>query len=94
MFPKSKRKQDKELINYIKSLPCVVCGNRPVDPDHIGTKGAGHGDEEWNLWPLDRVHHIEKHAIGLSQFVIRYPHLKKILIDTGWELINGKWFHK
>lgn len=93
VFPKNKRIVDEELLKSYHSKPCVVCGKIPSDPDHIGTKGAGNGDEETNIWSLCRIHHIEKHHGGLNKFVLKYPQLKDILILKGWKYDDylGRW---
>ena len=33
----------RERVEFVQSLPCIVCGRRPCDNAHIGTKGAGAG---------------------------------------------------
>ena len=84
-YPKNKRAKNPKLLQAIRQLPCVACGKAgPSDPDHIGTKGAGHGDADNNLWPLCRMDHRMKHDKGLSYFVGFYPHLVQILKNKGW----------
>lgn len=80
-FPKPKRPKDKKLLDYIKTLGCVVCGLWPSDPDHILSKGAGGGDVPSNLWPLCRRHHTERHAIGFKTFVSKYPKAEAYLVQ-------------
>lgn len=72
MLPKAKRTQSKKNLSVIKSLPCFVCDRRPTDADHIKSKGAGGGDDLNNLNALCRQHHVERHSIGLKQFLNRY----------------------
>lgn len=71
-FPKPKRKTDKKFLATFKAMPCLVCGGRPSDPDHIVTRGAGGGDVQGNVWPLCRPHHSERHRRGLTWFIWKY----------------------
>lgn len=76
-------------ISFIKSLPCFVCGlEGPSDPAHLRSRGAGGGDELWNLIPLCRGDHSEQHLIGLKSFVKKY-HLP-INWDSGWPKVIDK----
>lgn len=63
----------KSDIDYVRSLPCRVCGDLPSEPDHIKTRGAGGGDDIDNLQPLCREHHQERHTIGIKTFMNKYP---------------------
>lgn len=51
---------------------CSICGDGPVDVDHVKTRGSGGGDNLSNLNPLCRDHHIERHAIGGKSFYLQY----------------------
>ena len=69
----------KSYIKYIKSIPCLVCGHRPVDPDHLSHRGsAGKGKTitgtilDYSCVPLCRIHHSERHSSGLKKFQERY----------------------
>ena len=50
-----------------------------TDLDHVKTRGAGGGDEEGNLMPLCRKHHVERHKIGVQSMAKKYKHYKKWL---------------
>lgn len=69
---KKKRIVDRGLLDFIKTLKCVVCSDTPCDPDHITTRGAGGDDIARNVWPLCRSHHNERGQIGLPAFVRKY----------------------
>lgn len=69
---KTKRFVSKKNLAMIRALPCFVCGGRPCDADHLSSRGAGGGDELANLQALCRLHHIERHQIGIKSFVTRY----------------------
>lgn len=64
--PKKKRIVDPKLLAAIRLMPCLICDARPVDPDHITTRGAGGGDTYDNVWPLCRFHHQVRHAKGIG----------------------------
>lgn len=84
MIEKPKRKKDKKLLKGFHDKPCVVCARVPSDPDHIRTRGAGGHDSEANLWPLCRIHHVERHAIGLTLFCKRYYKAHLELLARGF----------
>jgi hypothetical protein len=73
---KPKRIVDLELISYVKTLPCIACGERGGDAHHVTTVGAGGNDLPDNLIPLDRKHHSEWHSIGPSRMVEKYPSIR------------------
>ena len=63
----------KDYIKYIKSQFCGVCGTSPVDPDHLETIGMGNSRKKPSLKdlscvPLCRVHHTERHQLGIKRF--------------------------
>lgn len=86
MIPKPKRKKNKKLLKEYHDKPCLVCERTPSDPDHIRTRGAGGHDEESNIWPLCRIHHVERHAIGLALFCKRYYRAMMELKNRGIEI--------
>jgi 5-methylcytosine-specific restriction endonuclease McrA len=54
-------------------MACEVCGRPgPNDAAHIRSKGAGGGDELWNLMTLCRKDHQIQHAMGIESFVEKY----------------------
>lgn len=68
-------------------MPCVVCGLDPIDIDHIKTRGAGGSDDWWNIWELCRLHHTQRHALGLPHFALKHhPRTTKALDDRGWKV--------
>jgi hypothetical protein len=71
----------KDYITYIKSQPCIVCGQSPVDPDHlqargmggIGKKGTITGTTlDFSCIPLCREHHSERGNTTLKEFQEKY----------------------
>lgn len=77
------KQKNQDFLNFIKTLPCLVCRAVPSDPDHITTRGAGGGDYPENVWPLCRAHHNERHAIGIKSLVEKYPSLEDWLRRAG-----------
>ena len=66
---------------------CQAC-NRYTDVDraHIKTRGAGAGWEDWEYIYLCRTDHILQGQIGWYKFINKYPHLKRILKNKGWDI--------
>ena len=67
---------------------CLVCSAQKVDLDHIKTRGAGGSDDEWNLQPLCRLHHAERHRIGLTSFAMKYQQVRNYLYGNGWTIVD------
>lgn len=56
--------RNKAYTDWVKSLPCCVCGKQSDDPHHIIQAGyGGKGTKASDLWtiPLCREHHDELH---------------------------------
>lgn len=67
----------------LKQKRCVICG-RKADIDHFDTVGMGRNREKivhvgLHIMTLCRVHHTERHKIGVLDFVQRY-HLRPIKV--------------
>lgn len=67
------RKKDEPHLDFIRGLPCVICGKRPADPAHIrapyrplAKPETGMGEKSDDKWttPLCREHHDEQHKAG------------------------------
>lgn len=92
-IPKPRREVNRKLLDAIKRLPCCVCGSMEiVDPSHIKSKGAGGPDTLWNVVPHCRVHHDEW-GRGVLTFVKKYPRMKWVLEQRGWEVTRNGLFH-
>jgi len=72
------RKTDPQYLDWIRSLPCLLCGdNTTVEAAHVrlgerllDKRPVGKGekpDDRWAL-PLCGRHHRQQHAIGESVF--------------------------
>ncbi len=69
MFDKPLRYINHPYLDYIRTTPCVVCG-QPAEPHHLVTRARGGSDLE--TVPLCRVHHSEIHTVGRKQLEKKY----------------------
>lgn len=72
--PKLKRFENRKWLQFVKSQPCICCGQRADDPHHIiGYGGGKMGGKEHDLFtiPLCRVHHNELHT-SVERFEQQY----------------------
>lgn len=87
-------KKDESFLAEIRKLPCMACGKHgPSEAHHVQTRGAGGGDDFFNLIPLCTEHHTGgRHAWhrGKLTFLEHFPHVLDYLGKVGWELFNGK----
>ena len=86
-----KRKVKKKYHN--KFGTCTVCSLVGVDLHHIKTQKSGGSDENHNLIPLCRKHHVECHAAGMLQFSKQNEAITNWLTEKGWSVDEflGKW---
>ena len=74
---KRPRVHDREHLDFIRGLPCAVCGKRHVEAAHVRS-GALHlgkpegslqakPDDKWTL-PLCPDHHREQHSMNEMEF--------------------------
>lgn len=78
---KRPRDQDKNHLAWIRTLPCVITGNRPVDPAHVryadpvyGKRETGKAEKPDDKWviPLCREKHDEQHSMNERIFWARH----------------------
>ena len=67
---KPRRETDEAYLNYIRSLPCLICRQLGSDPDHLKTVGSRGSD--YGAVPLCRTHHTERHAHGTAWINARH----------------------
>lgn len=61
-----------ELLALVRTLPCTACRVEPCgEAHHVTTRGAGGGDEFWNVMPLCHGHHMEWH-LNPGKMIRRY----------------------
>lgn len=91
MFPKPTRNSSPKNLKKVREDFCVIliCRRKKVDAAHIKSRGAGGGDEEFNIISLCRTHHSKQHQLGWQGFALRYPEVMKALSDKGWIFIEG-----
>lgn len=75
------RRQDKKHLAWIRTLPCVICGdNTTTEAAHIRTAnleigkddfGWGRPSDKWAL-PLCGAHHREQHTMNEMSFWEKY----------------------
>lgn len=53
-----------ERVQWVKSLPCLVCGATPSENAHVYTGGMGRKADAAKIVPLCLIHHAEQHAYG------------------------------
>jgi len=64
-------KQDSKYLDWMRKQPCVVCRRVPSDPDHHPSRGSGRGTDR-RTYPVCRMHHVERHRIGIYTFQRKY----------------------
>ena len=78
---KRPRENDRTHLDWIKTLPCVISGERPVDPAHIryadrvyGKREVGKAEKPDDRWvvPLCRRLHDEQHSMSERIFWARH----------------------
>ena len=88
---KKKRTHDPSYLDEVRSKLCFACGKPgPNEAHHVLTRGAGGGDDWWNLIPLCSDHHTlgpkAWHNIGPISFLNEFPHVEDVLISWGWKI--------
>jgi hypothetical protein len=61
---RSRRVRNKEHLDFVASLPCLVCGRQPCDPHHlrfVQPRALGRKVSDEFTVPLCRIHHRELH---------------------------------
>lgn len=88
--PKDRCFDNPNYEKWIKTLPCMVCGNEGVDPHHVW-----HARRNcYSLVPLCRTHHTfgkdSYHALELDAFEAKH----RITLD--WVIMNqlSRYIHK
>src|SRR5829696_1551652 len=64
---KSRRRRDKQHLEYVATKPCLVCGRAPSDAHHLRyaePRALGRKVSDEFAVPLCRIHHRELHDRG------------------------------
>lgn len=80
-IPKLQRFEWRKWLQFVKSQPCVCCGQRADDPHHIIGYGGKMGSKQHDLFviPLCRIHHDELHR-NVGKFEQDYGSQLELLI--------------
>jgi hypothetical protein len=75
------RQRDERHLDFIRSLPCCICGGIDTEAAHIRTASLAHGkqhtgmaekpSDKWAL-PLCNAHHREQHSMNEMAFWKKY----------------------
>lgn len=75
------RQRDNKHLEFIRSLPCAICGGINTEAAHIRTASLAHGkshtgmqekpSDKWAV-PLCNEHHREQHGMNELAFWKRY----------------------
>lgn len=93
-YQKIKRIIDEELLDVVRSLPCVACNKPPPNhAHHLFSKGSGGDDVASNIISLCFSDHREIHDHGLTAMADKYPSVRYWLELAGWEYCETrkKW---
>lgn len=66
-LPTAKVDRDSGYLNYVRTLPCVVCGGR-AEPHHVEGGGVALKGSDYLTIPLCRKHHDAYHSEGKVGF--------------------------
>lgn len=88
------RQKDARHLDFIRSLPCCICGGIDTEAAHIRTEHRGHGKrytgmaekpaDKWTV-PLCNKHHREQHTMNEMAFWKKYgidPFMLAITLKT------------
>jgi hypothetical protein len=51
----------RRYLDWLKTLPCAICGAQPCDPAHTGPHGLNQKASDFLAIPLCRAHHEDYH---------------------------------
>ena len=60
--------RSEEYLDYVRSLACGVCSERPTVAHHVMSAGVGQKGSDFSAIPLCRKHHREVHVKGWLHF--------------------------
>lgn len=66
-LPKGKIDRNADYLDYIRSLPCLVC-DKQAEPHHVETGGTSIKGTDYATVPFCREHHGELHSLGKAEF--------------------------
>lgn len=92
-----KRTQDPQYLAEVRTKLCFACGiEGRSEAHHVLSRGAGGGDDWFNVIPLCSDHHTAGprawHKIGPISFLNEFPHVEDVLKQWGWKIEKEKMF--
>jgi hypothetical protein len=75
------RKRDEKYLAWIRTLPCVICGDPRSEAAHLriasindDKRETGMGEKPSDRWvlPLCRLHHSRQHSMNEAEFWASY----------------------
>lgn len=73
MLRKPSRVIDERYLDYVRTLPCLLCQGIPSEAHHIQSRGAGGSDR--GTVPLCRRHHQQVHRQGKTKVAEQYGNI-------------------
>ena len=87
-FPKPTKTVDEDYLDFVRSLPCLVCGRKPSDPDHLIARGWREPKRnDLSAVPLCREHHAKRQSMGTAAFNERH---RIDLWREAWKLVTER----
>lgn len=92
---KTARVEQPDYLKWIRSLPCVITGTRPVEAAHVsfanpayGAHGRGKGSKVSDRWalPLSPAAHRAQHGAGEQSFWFEHGINPHVLCMSLWGL--------
>ena len=75
-----------DKAEWVRTIPCLVCGNTPCDPHHEPSVSRGGKAED--LTPLCRFHHGQRHSLGSAR---RFKIVHGIDLVAEAKRIEAEW---
>ncbi|MCW2218793.1 hypothetical protein M2232_002325 [Bradyrhizobium japonicum] len=82
MIERQPRQHDRAYLDYVRTLPCAICGETTtVEAAHLrvgsinhGKRDTGMGEKSSDRWavPLCGRHHREQHTMNELEFWAKY----------------------
>jgi hypothetical protein len=72
-------------------VPCLYCGHRAQEVDHIRPRSDGGGDEPSNLAPACKSCNSSKQSEDVEFFLVKHPEIlvRVWLHQAGYDVLSG-----
>ena len=74
----------KRRVEFVKSLPCMVCAGKPCENAHIKSGGMGRKADYRQIIPLCKVCHRKQHQHGWKALGFDAMMLEAMAYTTQW----------